>query len=185
MSTSDAAAREYRHLSTVLAKEDAGLSDLERLGAARRLTELAPTQADSWWSVATQITWMLRDLEGEPLRVHPQFSELIAAWDHAIAIDATDAAAPYNKAGVLSRAGLRSEAYDSLMAAGRTELAHPSSDVDWPAHWHFEDAAELALENDDTELARLAAQSAIDAGARDDDAASLLERIRGEHGSLA
>lgn len=170
--------REYRHVSTLLARESSDLSDQERLELARRVTELAPRQPDSWWAVATHIVWMLRELDGEELRSHPLFPELIAAWNTAIALDGTDAAAPYNKAAALSRADLVRDAYAAFMLAGQTEVAHPSTDIDWPAHWHFENAADSALACGDNELALLAAQAAIDAGAEDADAASLLEHLR-------
>ena len=183
MSGSDAdAIREYRHIGAVLARENSGLGDEERLELARNLTRLAPAQADSWWSVATQLDWMLRDIDGEQLRDHPLFPELVSAWDRAMALDRTDAATPYNKARALRRAGLLQEAYEALMLAGRTEMAHPSVDAAWPADWHFEGAAEVALECGNQELALSAAQAAIDAGASDGDALALLERIREEVG---
>jgi hypothetical protein len=178
LSGSDAdATREYRHISALLAKDDSGLSEDEQLDLARRLTELAPAQPDSWWSVATQIDWMLRNLDGDGLREHPLFPELISAWDQAMALDKKDAAIPYNKARALYRAGLLDQAYEAFMLAGRTELAHPSTDIEWPAEWHFENAADVALESGRRTLALAAAQAAVDAGASDADAASMLARL--------
>ena len=184
MSDSDSArAREYRHLSTVLDRDDPAVSDDERLDLARRLVRLAPAQAGSWWKLATQIDWMLRDVEGHELAQHPLFSELQAAWDRAIELDSSDAAAPYNKSTSLRRAGLLREAFTALMLAGATEAAHPSSDIEWPASWHFEDAASVALELSDHVSAIHAARAALGAGAADSSPECLLERLREESGS--
>jgi len=45
------------------------------------------------------------------------FPELLAAWDRAMALDQTDAATPYNKARVLYRARMMSDAYEAFMLA--------------------------------------------------------------------
>ncbi|MBE0418344.1 MAG: hypothetical protein IBX63_11320 [Coriobacteriia bacterium] len=174
------AAKEYRHLSALLEREDSDLPDEERLNLARRLTALAPKQADSWWSVATQIDWMLRDAAGEDLREDPLVDELILAWDRVTELDPTDAAAPYNKSRILRSVGRLREAYDALMLAGKTEQAHPNREIEWPAVFHYEDAAELALQLGDNELALSAAQAALAAGASDPSAAALLNRLRDE-----
>lgn len=180
MTGTDAArAKEYRHVSTLLARENSGLSDEQSLELARRLTELAPAQADSWWSVATQIDWMLKDLLGTALAEHPLFPELIAAWSRAIELDPSDAASPYMKGRDLHRAGLFEDAYAAFMLAGHTETVHPS-DIEWPAHWHYENAVFDALECGRKDLASAAARAAIDAGAEDADAATLIDRIASE-----
>ena len=177
--TDSARAKEYRHVSTVLARENSDLADEQRLALARRLAELAPAQADSWWSVATQIDWMLKDLLGAPLAEHPLFPELIAAWTRAIKADPSDSSSPYMKGRDLHRAGLFEDAYAAFMLAGKTETAHPS-DIEWPAYWHYEHAVFDALECGREDLALPAARAAIDAGAQDTDAASLIDRVASE-----
>jgi hypothetical protein len=169
---------EYARLLALFQSEDDDASDSELLSSARRLAELKPDSVESWLPLANITDWMLRERRGTALRDDPLFPEMLAAYDKVIALDGTDSAEPYNKACMLARAGLLDDAYEGFMLAGRTEMAHPG-DIDWPAGWHFEHAARVALEADDDERASRAAEAAFDSGDFEDASAeSMLSRLR-------
>jgi tetratricopeptide (TPR) repeat protein len=174
---------EYQQLHAQLEGEESSLTDEELLAICRQLVVLAPREADSWWHLALELDAQLGELReqgGAPFREDPSFVEMIRAYDRAIELDRTDVAFPYNKGRNLAKAGLLDEAYDAFMLAGTTELAHPG-DIEWPAAWHFESAAEVALKSGREDKALAAAQAAIDTGEADDlDAERMITRLEQE-----
>jgi hypothetical protein len=161
--------------------DDDDLADGVALDISRQLVELEPERVDGWWAMASALAWSLGERRGSTLRDDTRFDEMLRAYDRVIELDGTDAAAPYNKARMLARADRFADAYQAYMLAGRTESAHPRADIDWPAAWHYEQAAEMALRAGDAAGAQLAAEAAIGAGDVDDaDAAELIARLRSE-----